>query len=274
MGCGASVTTEEKKKVEQEAENQTKAPLIPFYETISNSETLFKDMPESKSGRYIGKGIKHIPNYVCHLPIDKLDEFREQFWASRNQLDTIWLILRKCCEVDGEEAKKLLELNNQIILEKDMRQTYSKYQPNFIYHIPNFCVEDPFYEKDFDGYEKLYDTVDDANIKITVCYYNDGKQYQMKIRNKCTGFDLKHKFGKIINLNTKANVMRVLYKGQEIEDTHCMYYHGLVQDSFVYILSTEKDIDKLTSSTGASSKKATRKKARINVKQVEASRTN
>ena len=87
MGCGASVTTEEKEKVEQEAENQTKAPLIPFYETISNSETLFKDMPESKSGRYIGKGIKHIPNYVCHLPIDKLDEFREQFWASRNQLD-------------------------------------------------------------------------------------------------------------------------------------------------------------------------------------------
>ena len=68
--------------------------------------------------------------------------------------------------------------------------------------------------------------------------------------------------------------MRVLYKGQEIEDTHCMYYHGLVQDSFVYILSTEKDIDRLTSSTGASSKKATRKKARINVKQVEASRTN
>lgn len=242
MGCSQSNIVEKKPEPEEEKQQAQKMPTIPFYETITNSETLFKDMPETKNGKYIGTGIKRIPNYICHLPCDKLEELREQFWASRNQTDLIWLILKKCCEVDGAEAEKLLEANNQVCIESDLRHTYSRFQPNFIYHIPNYCINDPFYQKDFDGYEKLYDTVDDRNIKININYYNEGKEYQMKIRNKCTGFDLKHKFSKMINLDTRNNNMKLLYKGQEIEDTHCMYYHNLVEDSHVYILSTPKNV--------------------------------
>ena len=76
--------------------------------------------------------------------------------------------VKSSVNITGKEAEKLLEANNQVCIESDLRHTYSRFQPNFIYHIPNYCINDPFYQKDFDGYEKLYDTVDDRNIKINI----------------------------------------------------------------------------------------------------------
>lgn len=243
MGCENehSVKTnniKEKEKTFQE--DPAKKFNIPLYEAISNSETKFKDMEETRHRRYIGIGVKKIPNYKCQLPYDKLEELREEFWIGKNQTDKVWAILRKCCEVDGETAEKILKEANQIVVERDMRQTYSRYQPNFIYHVPNFCICDPYYEKDFDGYEKLYNEVDDRIIKIKILYKNNNKEYDIKIRNKCTGFDLKHLLARILDLDSRENNFRIIYKGQEILDTHCMYYHNLKDNEKLYVLSTIK----------------------------------
>lgn len=241
MGCGNTKTEEQNKNnKEQRIDPNVAITKIPFLDVLTATDNKFRDMPDSPTGRFVGKGIKRIPNYICILPYDKLDILREQFWMTRNKSDFIWEILQECCEIDEIQAEQLLKTNNIVCLEGDLRETYSKEQPNFVYHIPNFCVADPFFEKNFEEYEKIYDEVDDMNIKVNILYQNENKRYAMKIRNKCTGFDFKHKFAKMIKLDKKCHSLRLFYRGQEILDTHCVYYHNVTEDALIYIVSFER----------------------------------
>lgn len=109
-----------------------------------------------------------------------------------------------------------------------------------MYHIPNFCICDPYIEKDLKIFETMYDDLEEVNLSISVYYYENKNTYKFKLRNKCTGFDLKHKFAQLIQFDKRNNRMRVFYKGQEILDSHCLYYHSIQNDSLIQVISTSK----------------------------------
>ena len=236
MGCGNP-------KVEvKEEDNQKKFDTnIPYQDIITDSEyKKFKDMEETPKDRYIGEGIMRIHNYKCPLPIDKLDSLRQQFWLTRNQTDNNWKILRKCIEMDVAEAEKYLAENNIICLQNNIQNTYNKLQPNYIYHLPNFIICDPIYEKEYANYEDVYDSVEDTNLNLKLYYVTKGITYQVKIRNKDTGFDIIHKFIKLSKIDNRLYVIRVFYGGQEIEETHCVYFHQIKDGDTLQILTTER----------------------------------
>ena len=79
------------------------------------------------------------------------------------------------------------------MFQSSIQNTYNKLQPNYIYHLPNFVICDPIYKKEFRNYEDAYDTVEDTNLNLNLCYVTRGITYNAKIRNK-TGFDIIHKF--------------------------------------------------------------------------------
>ena len=236
MGCGNP-------KVEvKEEDNQKKFDTnIPYQDIITDSEyKKFKDMEETPKDRYIGEGIMRIHNYKCPLPIDKLDSLRQQFWLTRNQTDNNWKILRNCIEMDVAEAEKYLAENNIICLQNNIQNTYNKLQPNYIYHLPNFIICDPIYEKEYANYEDVYDSVEDTNLNLKLYYVTKGITYQVKIRNKDTGFDIIHKFIKLSKIDNRLYVIRVFYGGQEIEETHCVYFHQIKDGDTLQILTTER----------------------------------
>ena len=243
MGCENSKTDEKKtKETTKEISDPNIATniKIPFQDALTSTDKKFRDMPDSPTGTSVGKGVKKIPNYICVLPYDKLDILREQFWMTRNKTDSIWEILQECCEVDEVQAEELLKTHHIVCLEGSLRDSYSREQPNYVYHIPNFCISDPFFERNYDQFEKIYDEVDDQNIKVNIFYHNDGKNYSLKIRNKMTGFDFKYIFAKMINLDKKKNNMRMFFQGQEILDIHCLYYHNVGDNATIYIMSHER----------------------------------
>jgi len=237
MGCGGA------KEIEKEPPNtnlvQTDPNNMPYIETIT-TEAKFQDMEETKSNTYIGVGIKRIHNYLCSLPYDKLENLRNQFWETRNKIDGNWEILRECIEIcDDLECNEILKENKLIVLDNCISRCYNENFPNYIYKIPNFCIQDFIVEKDFEIYEKMYDQIEDDNIDIKVFYNNDNKIYDFKIRNKSTGFDLKYKISKKLCIDTIKNEVRIFFRGQEIFDSHCLYFYN-IGDGVINVLSVNK----------------------------------
>ena len=237
MGCSNT-------KVEVKENEDDKKKLdtnIPYQDILTDSEyKKFKDMEETSKERYIGEGIMRIHNYKCPLPIDKLEVLRQQFWLTRNQTDNNWKVLKECIGLDVTEAEKLLEANNMVCLQNSIQNTYNKLQPNYIYHIPNFIICDPVYEKEYTNYEQVYDSIEDTNLNLKLYYVTKGIIYNAKIRNKDTGFDIIHKFIKLSKIDNRLYVIRIFYGGQEIEETHCIYFHQVKDGDTLQILTTER----------------------------------
>ena len=237
MGCGSSSPTVEN----NEAQNANTNTNFPYQDILTNNEfKKFQDMEETAKDRYIGEGMMKIHNYKCPLPIDKLESLREQFWLTRNQADKNWKTLKSCMNLDETEAKKILEENDMVCVQNSIQNTYNKLQPSYIYHLPNFVVCDPVYEREYTNYEEVYDQIEDNIINVKLYYISQGLTYDVKIRNKDTGFDIIHKFIKFSKIDNRLYVIRVFYGGQEIEETHCVYYHQIKDGDTLQILTTER----------------------------------
>ena len=240
MGCGSSSSTLEN-NIPPNSNNNNNNTNFPYQDILTNNEfKKFQDMEETAKDRYIGEGIMKIHNYKCPLPIDKLDSLREQFWLTRNQADKNWKILKSCMNLGEEEAKKILEENDMVCVQNSIQNTYNKLQPSYIYHLPNFVIGDPVYEREFTNYEEVYDQIEDNIINVKLNYVTEGRTFDVKIRNKDTGFDIIHKFIKLSKIDNRLFIIRVFYGGQEIEETHCVYYHQIKNGDTLQILTTER----------------------------------
>ena len=127
-----------------------------------------------------------------------------------------------------------------VCVQNSIQNTYNKLQPSYIYHLPNFVVCDPVYEREYANYEEIYDSIEDNIINVKLSYITQGRTYDVKIRNKDTGFDIIHKFIKLSGIDNRLYVIRVFYGGQEIEETHCVYYHQIKNGDTLQIITTER----------------------------------
>ena len=237
MGCGSSTPTQEK---ENDSTNNNNTNF-PYQDILTNNEfKKYQDMEETIKDRYIGHGIMKIHNYKCPLAIDKLESLREQFWLTRNQADKNWKILKSCMGLDESEALKILSENDMVCVQNSIQNTYNKLQPSYIYHLPNFVISDPVYEREYTNYEEIYDSIEDNILNVKLQYISQGRTYDLKIRNKDTGFDIIHKFIKLSKIDNRLYTIRVFFGGQEIEETHCVYYHQIKNGDTLQILTTER----------------------------------
>ena len=245
MGCGSSSTQDNNgsnnNNNNQNNNNGNNNTNFPYQDILTNNEfKKFQDMPETTKDRYIGEGIMKIHNYKCPLPIDKLESLREQFWLTRNQADKNWKILKSCMGLDETEVNQILSQNDMVCVQNTIQNTYNKLQPSYIYHLPNFVISDPIYEREYANYEEIYDSIEDNIINVKLSYITQGRTYDVKIRNKDTGFDIIHKFIKLSGIDNRLYVIRVFYGGQEIEETHCVYYHQIKNGDTLQIITTER----------------------------------
>jgi len=240
MGCGSSTPTQEKENGSANNNNNNNTNF-PYQDILTNNEfKKFQDMEETAKDRYIGHGIMKIHNYKCPLAIDKLESLREQFWLTRNQADKNWKILKSCMGLDESEALKILSENDMVCVQSSIQNTYNKLQPSYIYHLPNFIISDPIYEREYTNYEEIYDSIEDNILNVKLQYISQGRTYDLKIRNKDTGFDIIHKFIKLSKIDNRLYTIRVFFGGQEIEETHCVYYHQIKNGDTLQILTTER----------------------------------
>ena len=180
----------------------------------------------------IGEGVKLIPSYKCEIPFDKLNNLREEFWKEKIKKNKRYRAIKEICESDPATASQLLELaglcckdNLKTILELD--------NPNIIYKIPNFCITDPIFERD---YEKIKnEKVNKTNITLFCFVVNNSQELKFNVFNTDKGIYIKELISKEINVDLTLFKIRLFFCGQEILDDHPLFYHSLSDNSKIQV---------------------------------------
>lgn len=60
----------------------------------------FPDIKEWKGNRYKGIGIKRMKGYKCSLPIDQLNQKRNEFWMQKCSSYYMWQHIQQACIYD------------------------------------------------------------------------------------------------------------------------------------------------------------------------------
>ena len=99
----------------------------------------YPDMEEWEGDKYNGFGIKRMKGYKCDLPIDKLNEKREEFWYSRNSYGKpnykTWRIINQACIYEEYRTKILLEEFNLSTYEGCINHIVDKNNIHILYQI-------------------------------------------------------------------------------------------------------------------------------------------
>lgn len=136
------------------------------------------------------------------------------FSASQRSNRRVWQILKNVCETDNLTAQHLLSSANLVALDGCLKCVVDPYT-GIIYNIPNYCITDPVYKKQFNK-EILLKEEQIINIQLIHVFNNTF--HDLKVSNKITGLELKELFCKLENLEMKQYKIRLLAKGQELRN--------------------------------------------------------
>lgn len=124
----------------------------------------------------------------------------------------------------------------------DLRQVIFNGKNDFIFKIPNFCICDPIFERDYDEIKNNDENIIQKNIIIIICYRNDKNEMVEKkidnITNKTKVLEVKNKFAELSDIDMEKNKIRFFYKGFELLDNNLLWYDQVDNMSKIQCLVT------------------------------------
>ena len=139
--------------------------------------------------------------------------------------------MKECCEQDSDTALVLLEAANMSCLNGDLRNVIFNGNKDYIFKIPNFCICDPLFERDYDEIKTHEDSIEIKNINIIIEYILDTKETKEikieEITNKTSVNDIKKKFAEKASINIENFKIRFFYKGFELLDENLLWYDNI-----------------------------------------------
>ena len=187
----------------------------------------------------IGEGIKKIPAYICKLPYDELNKLKDQFWDSKKRYRRIWKVIRECCESDAGTAVILLEAAEMACLHDDLREVIVISNPEYIFKVPNYCVCDPVFERDYNTIKEKNKNTEEKNIKIILYYLAQNKNININATNKTQIKKIKEAFAKNMNIDLNTHKIRLLFRGQELLDENLLCYNNVENMSKIQVMVNE-----------------------------------
>ena len=218
---------------------------------IEQQRMEYPDMPEWDGDRYTGIGLKKMKGYKCDLPIDELNKKRDEFWDARNARETpnykTWNVINQACVYDELRANMIMEEYG--LTTKNGCINHIIDQEGNHYHVPNYCINDPFFERQI----KTKKNVEEKKVKIKLFEPTDNIDEEKSVPNTMTGKELKEFFKKEHNIGDNFN-LRMFFQGVEIKDEHTLYQHNLKTGYKIQVMKLPK-IDQNTKSEKSSKKK-------------------
>ena len=116
-------------------------------------------------------------------------------------------------------------------VEGDLRKVVFNGKNEIIFKIPNYCICDPVFERDYDEIKKNDENIIQKDIIIIICIRNNKNEIIEKkignITNKTRVFEVKEKFAKKIGINMNEYKIRFFYKGFELLDENLLWYDNV-----------------------------------------------
>ena len=187
----------------------------------------------------IGEGIKQIPAYKCDIPYDKLNELKEKFWNSRVKYRRVWRAIRECCESDQGTAVILLEAAEMACVHGDLREVIVLQNPDYVFKVPNYCVCDPVFERDYTQIKEKNKDIEEKNIDVIMYYLAENKNINLQVTNKTAVKKVKEEFAKKANIDLNTHRIRLLFRGQELLDDNLLCYNNVEDMSKIQVMVNE-----------------------------------
>ena len=233
---------------------------------LDQQKNEFPDMPEWDGDRYTGIGIKKMKGYKCDLPIDKLNKKRDEFWDLKNSRDNenykIWRVINQACVYDELRANMLLE-EYGLTTESGCINHIIDQDGNH-YHIPNYCINDPFFERQY----KVKKNIEEKKVKIKLFEPTGNINEEQTVNNTITGKELKELFKKEHNIGDNFN-LRLFFGGMEIKDDHFLYQHHLKNGYKIQVMKLPKIDSTPSQNANNNNDKKAKKKVKKKKKKVK-----
>ena len=244
--CQISAVIEINKKEEENSITSNKlrsssSNKLDIQSMIETQKKEYPDMVEWKGDKYKGIGIKRMKGYKCDLPIDKLNKKREEFWNAKashgNPNYKIWRIINQACVYDEYRANVLLEEYELSTYEGCINHIVDK--NNFHYIIPNYCINDPYFEKEF----QIKENVEKKTLKLNLYEVAINKNFEVEVNNLMSGEDLKKLYCEKNNISFGEYNIRMFFAGNEILNNHYLYQYKIHNGYKIQVMKSRKIID-------------------------------
>ena len=128
----------------------------------------------------------------------------------------------------------------------DLRQVIFNGKNEILFKIPNFCICDPIFERNYDDIKNKNENISEKNIVIIICYIDNKNAKKEKkienITNKTMVINVKKKFAEIMGIDLNKNKIRLFYKGIELLDDNLLFYDKI--DNMAKIQCVISNVDK------------------------------
>ena len=185
--------------------------------------------------RYTGFGIRRMKSYKSNLKIDELQKRRQFFWMSKlnktNENRTNWSLIQKAISMD--EPRDIHYLKHFGIEPINGCINELKDKNGNIYKIPNYCINDPYFERVIKDYDEK--KIENEEKEIRIYRYGNHKPFFLKVSFDIRGKDLKKKCLQHENLNEDIKIRLFIY-GVEIKDEQCLSQHNISEDKPIYLI--------------------------------------
>jgi hypothetical protein len=195
---------------------------------LSNEE--FPDMPLWNNGKKTGFGIKEMPAYKCELEIDLLEKKRKLFWNSHKRHLRQWDIIHQACIYPHIKAEEYLAKYNFRTLDGCINMCVDP--EGNIYRVPNYCINDPYFEL-----ELLPKNGGNDNNLVNIILYDVSlkKKTNLNISENITGAEIIKYYAQQNKIDLNRNTIRLLFGGGLIRNDETLYQHKVKDGQMIQV---------------------------------------
>ena len=118
----------------------------------------------------------------------------------------------------------------------DLRQVIVLTNPDYVYKVPNYCVCDPIFERDYDKIKEKNKDIESVKIKIVLFYLAKNRNIKLHVTNKTHVKKVKEAFAKKMEIDLKNHKIRLLFRGQELLDDNPLYFNNVEDGSKIQVM--------------------------------------
>ena len=133
----------------------------------------------------------------------------------------------------------LLDAAEMACVKDNLREVMILANPDIIFHVPNYCICDPVFERDYDKIKEENKNIEEKKIVVLLYYLALNKTIKIHATNKTKIIKLKEAFAKNMNIDLNTHKIRLLFRGQELLDENKLCYNKVEDMSKIQVMVNE-----------------------------------
>ena len=120
-----------------------------------------------------------------------------------------------------------------------LREVMILSNPDIIFKVPNYCICDPVFERDYEKIKEENKDIEENKIVVLLYYLAENKTIKIHATNRTKVKKLKEALANKMNIDLNTHKIRLLFRGQELLDDNRLYYNKIENMSKIQVMVNE-----------------------------------